>query len=132
MFAQFFDREDTSNAHNGKIVHDEHELRRILDATPNRPKFFIELIGDNGFKLLVGVGGEVGCVQFSPSDGNTPYFMAVSADERPETGYEEFLIGGEASQVPRRYCIPRTLASEITTHFLRTGTRKSDVTWEEI
>ena len=37
--------------------------------------FFCELLADNGYNLLVGVG-RIGCVQYSPDNGNPPYLMA--------------------------------------------------------
>ena len=130
--AQFFDRQDANNPRNGLIVRDEQEIQQILDASTGRPRFFAEIIGDNGFKLLIGIGGEVGCVQYSPTDGRTPYLMALSKENSADIGYEEFLIGGEASQVPRRFCMPRDAVAQIAKYFVRTGNRNPDVAWEEI
>jgi len=69
---QFFDRQDPANSLNGVEIHDSTGLRRLLDSVRDRPPFFAELIGENGFKLLVGIGAITGCVQFSAADGAAP------------------------------------------------------------
>jgi len=81
----------------------------------------------------VGIGEKVGCVQYSSHDGMPPYLMAV------ENGFEfstidtiDFLIGGELTPVPRRYCKSMELVKEIALYFLETGLRCPNVTWEKI
>lgn len=80
MIVEFFDRQDDANPMNGSRVDGVEPLLRVLDAQQDRDPFFAELVGANGFKLLVGLGGAVGCLQFSASTGEPPYLMAVNPD----------------------------------------------------
>ncbi len=73
MNTQFFDRQDPRNPHNGAKLHDAAEFIKCLAEAKGRPPFFCELIGDNGYKLLLGVGEAVGCAQYSASDGSPPH-----------------------------------------------------------
>jgi len=132
MKAQFFDRQDTANPLNGTSIESFAELQSMLESVRNRPPFFAELIGDNGFKLLLGLGTNEGCVQFSSTDGAPPYLMAVAPNPRDSIGESEFLIGDTASPVPKRYCMPYEAVVHIAAAFLQTGQRKPDVHWEEI
>lgn len=132
MKAQFFDRQDVANPLNGTSITDLSELRNVLGSVRGRPPFFAELIGENGFKLLMGVGGAEGCVQFSSVDGAPPYLMAVAPNDGNSEGEQEFLIGDAASPVPKRYCLPHDAVEDIAAAFVQTGQRKADVPWEEI
>lgn len=132
MKVQFFDRQNAANPLNGGYVEDLAGLRNVLGSARDRPPFFAELIGDNGFKLLLGLGSTEGCVQFSSVDGAPPYLMAVTPSQRDSEGELEFLIGGTASPVPRRYCLPYGAVEDIAAVFVQNGGRKSDVSWEEI
>lgn len=131
MMAQFFDRQDIDNPLNGTSITKLSELRSALKSTRGRSPFFAELIGDNGFKLLLGIGSDEGCAQFSSVDGSPPYFMAVAPDGGEE-GEKVFLIGDTASPVLKRYCLPYDAIEAIAETFLQIGRRKSDVVWEEI
>lgn len=132
MMAQFYDRQDTDNLLNGTWIHDSLELRRLLGDLRSRIPFFAELIGENGFKLLLGVGSPSSCVQFSPADGSTPYLMAASDKITDEEGEIEFLIGDTASPVPGRYLLPYDTMVDIAAHFIDSGSRFPFVNWEEI
>jgi Immunity protein Imm1 len=131
MKTQYFDRQDVANPLNGMSITNLSELRSALESARGRPPFFVELIGDNGFKLLLGIGGNEGCAQFSSVAGAEPYLMAVSPDGDAE-GERVFLIGDTASPVPKRYCFPHGIVEDIAATFVQTGQRKSDLTWEEI
>jgi hypothetical protein len=132
MSTRFFDRQDMGNPINGAGINDALELRRALGDVRARPPFFAELLGDNGFKLLLGVGMPEGCVQFSAADGSPPYFMAIAPSADDRDGTVEFLLGDTPSPVPRRYCLAYEDALDIAATFVPTGQRKSDVRWEEI
>ena len=92
---------------NGTRVSNATELKRLLDGVRDREPFFVELVGENGFKLLLGIGVPEACVQFSPTDGSTPYLMAVVRNA-PNAGEGEicFLIGDTPSPVPKRFSLP--------------------------
>ena len=131
MRARFFDRQDTANPLNGRMLSSPAAARDIVRRMQGRTPFLAELIGENGRKLLLGLGSADGCVQFSSSDGSPPYLMAVGSNP-DEEGEQEFLIGGAASPVPRRYCLPMLKVEEIAAAFLDSGKRAPHVTWEEI
>jgi hypothetical protein len=131
MRAQFFDRQDATNPLNGIRITTLSELRSALESSRGRPPFFAELIGENGFKLLLGVGGAEGCAQFSSVDGAPPYLMAVAPDGSAE-GEQVFLIGDTASPVPKRYCLAYEAIESIAAAFLQTGQRLTEIPWEEI
>jgi len=133
MMVEFYDRQELSNPLNGTQITVGTGLRRIVESLRNRRPFFCELLGNNGFKLLVGIGKNVGCVQHSSSDGEPPYLMAV------EEGFEfstvdtvDFLIGSELTPVPRRYCKSMESVKQIALYFLETGLRCPNVAWEQI
>lgn len=132
MKTELLDRQEASSPIDGQVVTTAAEIRRVLAMAQGRPPFFAELVGENGFKLLLGLGPREGCAQFSAADGSAPYFMAV-ADDREETpGDMVFLIAGTASPVPRRYCLPLDTVVRIAETFVETGQRRNDLVWEEI
>ena len=130
MIAQFFDRQDTANPMNGTMLDNSDELRKMLSELRSRQPFFAELIGENGYKLLLGIGFSDSCVQHSSADGSAPYLMAVAVEARE--GEVEFLIADTASPVPMRYCLSYETMVEIATHFLNSGERYPTVDWEEL
>ena len=48
-----------------------------MRAFEARIRFFVELHGGNARDLLIGLGGDVDCVQYSGHDGDPPYLMAT-------------------------------------------------------
>lgn len=132
MKTTFFDRQDTANSLNGKTIDSVSELREILTSGRDRSPFFAELIGENGSKLLLGLGNREGCVQFSSTSGAPPYLMVVAPDQCNSEGDLEFMIDGTASPVPRRYCVSYETMENVAAEFVRTGQRSLDTQWEEI
>jgi hypothetical protein len=131
MIVRFFDRQNESNPKNGRALECDSELGRVLDGLRDRDPFFFELVGENQYCLLVGLGATCS-VQHSSCDGRPPYLMAVAPDGGPSGEYAEFLIGDTLTPVPRRYGLAPGLAKEIVVHFCRTGERSPAVLWEEI
>jgi hypothetical protein len=64
----------------GAQVDDPDTLLNILGQLQLRDPFILELEGDNGYRLIVGIGGPVSCIQHGSSDGEPPYTMAVMKD----------------------------------------------------
>lgn len=91
-----------------------------------------ELIGANGYILVVGIGGPVGCVQYSHSDGNPPYLVAVAPNPIAEDEYIEFLTGNTPTPIPARHILPFEKVKEVVKYFHETGTRSAAVSWEEV
>ena len=131
MDVKFFDREDGKNPLNGRILDQHVGLSELLSQLQSRAPFFCEVIAENGYTLLLGIGPR-GCAQFSRTDGSPPYLMAVS--HHPETSTErfEFLAGGTLTPVSTRYCLPFDAVKDIAAYFQRTGERSATFAWEEI
>ncbi|MEX0701314.1 MAG: Imm1 family immunity protein [Planctomycetales bacterium] len=132
MIARFFDRQDTANPLNGVTVPDERTLDEALDSLRKREPSFCELMGDNGFELLIGVGHDIGCVQYSAADGSLPYLIAVASESANDDGYVEFLTADTPTPIPVRYCLPLRMIRAIAAEFVITGERSESVTWEEV
>jgi hypothetical protein len=67
--AQYFDLNDMTNPLNGRWLTD---LREVFERLHDKKPFLAELIGDNGYKLLLGLGADVGFAQFGTSDDEPP------------------------------------------------------------
>jgi hypothetical protein len=129
---KFLDHQDRGNPLNGTEIVSRDALSRVLDGLRGREPFFCEIVGENGFKLLLGVGADYSCAQHSPSDGSTPYLMAVADPDESVDEFQEFLTANTLTPVPKRYCLSFDRMKEIALHFLEYGDRVSGVTWEEI
>lgn len=57
MKVEFFDRQNAQNPLNGLNVDERSRLSDLLDQMQERVPFFSELLGQNGYKLLLGIGG---------------------------------------------------------------------------
>jgi hypothetical protein len=132
MMINFFDRQDESNPMNGVEIHDEQQLEQAISAGSSCEPHFCELIGDAGYTLLIGVAKEIGCVQFSNTNGEPPYLMAVGSTSAEANFGETFLIRNTPTEVPMRYCLPRRTVIEIASDFINTQERSPRVAWEEI
>lgn len=132
MTAQFFDRQEAGPVE-GVTVHSSAELRNLLSRIRDRKPFFAELVGDNGFKLLLGIGAPESCVQFSSTDGSPPYLMAVDPGRGSNpVGEVEYLIGDTATPVPKRFVLPYPTMVEVAARFVDEGDRHTGVLWEEV
>src|SRR5690242_20342641 len=105
MTVTFFDRQDKLNPLNGTMIQDPGEVAQLLKSLQHRTPFLCELIGDNGYNLLLGIGATCGCSQYSRGDGNPPYLMAIGDDQAASEEYVEFLTADTPTPIARRYCI---------------------------
>jgi hypothetical protein len=87
MIVRFLDQQDESNPLNGSIIADNEQLSRLLDSLRTREPFLAQLFGDNGYSLMVGIGETIGCVQYSRSDGDSPYLVAVAPNNSRGRGH---------------------------------------------
>jgi hypothetical protein len=127
--AQFHDLNDVLNPFNGRWLTD---VRSLFDTLHGKRPFMAELIGDNGYMFLLGLGPEIGFAQFSTSNDAPPYLVAVDTGAGPAEGDIDFFMSGEPSPLPKRLCLPISVIAEIAQTFVLTGKRKADITWEEI
>jgi hypothetical protein len=132
MTITFFDQQDKQNTLNGLVISDPEKIVVLLDSLKHRPPFLCELVGDNGCSLLVGVGTQYGCSQYSFSDGRVPYLMAVSTEQPSGNDYLEFLSADTPTPIAKRYCLPLETTQKIARYFVMSGGRYPEVEWEEI
>lgn len=130
MNVRFFDRQHSENINNGLLIDRSEDLLNVLNSLMSTTPFFCELIGDNGFNLLLGIGTK-GCAQYSQCDGSPPYFMAIGSDKE-SAEYTEYLMGDTPTPVSDRYALPLTSVRFIASEFQRTGMRTPEIRWEEI
>jgi hypothetical protein len=132
MIVRIRDCQDQASSVNGLALTSDEQLFQVLDSLRTRKPFFAELVGENSCTLLIGIGGAIGCAQFSRSDGEPPYLMAVAPKQFSESEHVEFLAGNTSTPVPSRYILPFEDIKDIASEFRSTGTHSADVTWEEI
>lgn len=132
MNVTFNDLQDKSNVMNGTCVRNSLGLHALLEPFKDRQPFMFELVGANGCTLLVGFSKEVGCVQFSASDGEPPYLMALNDDMVEDEPFTSFLTGNTPTPIPRRFCLPIEQVLAITSAFISEGVRSDAVGWEEL
>ena len=124
-------QEGSNDPFDGVEVEDSEKLRDVLDQLQRREPFILELEGDNGYRLTIGIGGPVSCIQHSSSDGQPPYMIAMSKDEgqRPELADHVFLCGGQATEIRGSQCVPFSVLQSVAAYFLQTGDRSAEVDW---
>ena len=132
MNVRFFDRQDESNPCHGDSVADVNWLMARIDELRQRPASFCELQADNGFNLLLGVGQDRGCAQYSAADGSPPYLMLVDENAASDQDYMDFLTANTDTPVSERYCAPIDRIKEVAKQFVVTGARSEQFMWEEI
>jgi hypothetical protein len=115
---------------NGTAIAGSVQLVELLDSRRKNAPFFARFFADNGSEIMVGIGSDVGCVQYSRSDGMRPYLMAVSADPPIKSGYVEFLAADTPTPCAARYIIRFDEVKKVTLHFLQTGERSDAVSWQ--
>jgi hypothetical protein len=124
-------REDETNHLNGTIIRDDSQLFGILDSLRTRMPFFCELVGENEYCLLVGIGQD-GYVEYSRCDGEPPYLEAIASNKKRQAGHTEFLMGGTPTPISKHCCIPFETVREIAGYFRETGGMYPGIAWEEV
>lgn len=132
MKVTFIDQQDKGNPRNGTVIDRAAQLIELFAALEYRPPFFCELRGENGFNLLVGIGGGTGCAQYSAADGSPPYLMAVAEENIGCDEYVEFLTADTPTPVHQTYCLPCNILEKVATDFVLTGNRSGAVRWQEV
>jgi len=132
MKAVFNDLQEPLSPLDGAPVCDRKGLITLLDDARNRKPFGCELVGENGYKLTLGISNEIGFVQHSRADGEPPYLVAFTAERCCDQERCEFLIGGTPTPIGQRFCLPIRAVKEIAAHFIELGERSQAYSWEEI
>jgi immunity protein Imm1 of predicted polymorphic toxin system len=132
MKVRYLNYQNKLDPKNGTTIAEKAKLAELLDSRRNEPPFIAELSGDNGYHIEFGIGGDVGFVQFSRSDGDLPYLMAVPPCPHMTSGDVEFLTANTPTPVPARNILNFDELKKIALHFLQTGGRSEAVSWEAI
>ena len=90
-----------------------------------------ELTHPNGFMLTICTDGELATVQFSNTDGEPPYLVALSPLQIVE-GSHIFIVTTSDTEIDSKHCLSRTVFEDIACYFLETGERSPAVAWEEV
>ena len=143
--------QELGNPLNAEFFSDSQEPEALLDQLRHRKPFGFELVAENGFTPTLCLSATLGSVQYAASNNDPPYLLAVApaspgtegingksacyrafkADVAKRMQSPEFLVGGTATPVPTRYCLPLTLVKKVADHLLQTGGEPSGI-WEEV
>ncbi len=132
MSILYLNHQDDFDPMNSAVFSDGGKLGELLEARKKQPPFLAKLSGDNGFELMIGIGRTVGCAQYSRSDGNPPYLMAMSPRPPMNNGGFEFLTADTLTPIPARHILRFVELKEIALHFLVTGERSTEFGWENV
>ncbi len=132
MKVRYDNEQDDTDPMNGAVIANGGQLSELLNGRRSNPPLFIRLSGSNGYEMMVGIGVEVGCVQYSRSDGEPPYLVAVPLRPHMTGGDVEFLTGDTATPVPARNIVSFDELKQIALYFLQTGERSYVVSWEPV
>ena len=131
MNVTFEDFEQLDNPRNGTTLNDGTAVSDLLASLAGRDPFIFELQNQEGYRLTIGFGGTLGCVQYSAADGTPPY-MVVVADAPSPVESRYFSAGGQETEILGRFCLPIGRVVDIVAEFVATGARSLSVAWEEV
>lgn len=130
MNVRYLNHQDKRDPMNRSIITGSAQLAELLDKARDKPPFVAQFSADNGYQIKSGISENFGCAQYSRTDGNPPYLMAVSAEPLMKRGYFEFLAANTPTPIAARYIISFDELKMIVLHFLQTGERSDAVSWQ--
>jgi len=116
----------------GQRFSDASSLIAVLERFTRRKPEFFELKSETGYTLMIGVASERFCVQHSSVDGDPPYLVAVGFPAIEAEKVVDFMMQGSLTEVPAHLTVTKEDATKIAIHFMETGERLMNVTWEAI
>ena len=132
MRIRYANYQDGLDPLNSTVVAGRAELIELLDARRNNAPFFARFSCDNGFQIMMGVGRDLGCAQYSSVHGRAPFLMGVSHRPLMRGGYIEFLAGDTPTAIAARYILSFEELKTVALYFLETGGRSDRVFWREL
>lgn len=130
MIVRYENEQSASDPLNGTVVAGSLKLTQILESSRDNAPFFARFTSENGFEIMIGIGRDVGCAQYSRSDGMPPYLMAVSSDPPMRRGCLEFLAANTPTPIAARYIISFDELKTVALYFLKTGKRCNSISWQ--
>jgi hypothetical protein len=109
----------------------EQELRQVLEGFRQRDPGLVELVSAAGDRLMIGVGGEHACAQFTEASGELPYLMARGPSDDYDS-HIEFSCGGTPTPIPLAYILPFSKMVDIAVDFFLNEHLPDIIEWEEV
>lgn len=113
-----------------KVFDDASALIDFLRQFKTEEFASAELRGENGYRLVIGINGEVAFAEYSSQDGEPPYLVAVSPTAVIK-GTHIFLVTNEGTEIDGRHCLAFPVFAEVVRRFIETGERAEIVEWED-
>lgn len=104
-------------------------LDRLTGEAESSEPFIVELVGDGGAALSMGIGRPLSVVNYVSASFDPPYFQSVG-----HAGNEDelvFLYRGEWSEFPPQSAVPTEHARDALRRFLETEMRPDSIAWGE-
>ena len=132
MSVRYVNQQDERDPMNCTLIAGNEALSELLDKRRKNAPFIAELSADNGYQLMIGIGGGVSFAQYSRANGELPYLVALPLQPRVKSRYVEFLMNNTLTPIPGRYVLNFDEMKQIAVHFLETGDRSDAFAWEAI
>ncbi len=133
MNAMFFDLDCDEHPLNGSAVASAEAVRSLFEGLNGRRAFMFQLQLEDGSTLDIGVADCIGCVQHTPRDGMTSSRMATTPTSPPLGGGDtEFSVGGTATPIDNRYCVPLSLVVQIAIQMIVGDGTIAEIVWEDL
>ncbi|CAN5154424.1 hypothetical protein BH11CYA1_BH11CYA1_07270 [soil metagenome] len=101
-------------------------LRQLQSEEPSAG----ELVGENGYKLTVGIDGQVAFVQYSNTNGDPPYLVAQARTIVTKKKHD-FIVTGSPTEVDGKCCLPFSEFEKVVCDFMETGQKSPFVEWAD-
>lgn len=116
------------------MVRDAEELDALLDRLTREAEqgepFVVELVGDAGASLSVGIGRPMSVANYVSASLEPPYLQSVGSSS--EVDEISFHYQGAWSEYPSRCAIPVEQARAALRRFLNAEAAPDNIVWEEV
>jgi len=112
-------------------IGNEEQLRAALGQVSNNENCIVSLESSGHGTLTVGLGKNVGFVQFVNAAQEPPYMLARE-DQSDNPDFVEFNAGGTPTPIPARYCMDVGKVVDIVIFFFENKKLPEHIRWESI
>lgn len=114
-----------------ETVEEVEELEAVLRHVHEQRSTFVDIvIPAYRNMLMVGVDELCGCIMFMDKSEDSLYHMVLGDPDAPDEDFE-FYVGGTATPISLRYCIPMEKVIDLVKHFFLHGEFPDGIEWEE-
>ncbi len=132
MNVRYVNQQDEHDPMNHATLADSERLAELLDKRRKNAPFIGTLSADNGFQLMIGIGSGVSFAQYSRTNRELPYLVAIPTQSRVKSRYVDFLMNNTPTPIPGRYIVTFDEMEQIALYFLETGERCTVFSWKSI